>query len=443
MISVKYFDLSGRRVIAGLEDGVATSIEQLIGIARSQYPELARENKFPTTEELESFDPLGYGNEKSGSLWKRTMKALVFCYGGAIASNPEIEFARWIMYSIPVWFKRSYMTENFICGTIPCLVCGFKMHHGERFEEDSNRAIDVTHFAMNLLRAAPVEIVSVLCSHRGPSVPGGSWLAEKVPEEQVLHALRLQQAIIANLGKEQPSRIVWKQQFPGRFASTNLFPSLFMKYLEGGLVSQMLLSLEKQYFQIDHFLNSSSINGIVCELKSLDEWSASAWEYSCTPQKIGDLWKVLRSLAYELALPELKRIMPFHSPDHQAWLMENYERFVRLNLQNIGGEVRRWDLEATTTETIAHYVNSQWFGMERRALYECIFYYLWGRECGIGSSFGFGLDRDHGEYQVEAWKLGYANSSTASHPFLPYARRTETKSADGKVKELSFRQFWR
>ncbi len=82
-------------------------------------------------------------------------------------------------------------------------------------------------------------------------------------------------------------------------------------------------------------------------------------------------------------------------------------------------------------------------GIEARAFYECAFYYIWGCYCGSTKCFGIGLDRDHSEYQVESWKLGYEDECKDALSVLPYARRTETRHHDGQLRGLSLRQFWR
>ncbi len=79
----------------------------------------------------------------------------------------------------------------------------------------------------------------------------------------------------------------------------------------------------------------ASTGGVSCELKPLDAWAESAWLYVNNVGTTGGSRQVLRELANDLALPELRRVMPYHSPEQCEWISNNLEASASLNLAGL------------------------------------------------------------------------------------------------------------
>jgi hypothetical protein len=81
-----------------------------------------------------------------------------------------------------------------------------------------------------------------------------------------------------------------------------------------------------------------------------------------------------------------------------------------------------------------------------KAIYETMFYLVWGERARINKEIIFGLERDHNLYQTMAMSYGY-NSGQIDYyhryyiPFLFARRKPRNLFVD--FSELSFRQFFR
>jgi len=455
MHSIVYFDLSPKKSRMGFKNGVRIDLEDIISRVIQSYPDVFALQDLPTILGRTTFEPTRQ--------WQDVLQAVLLAITGLKASIDELRVMRSLLYTLPSEYKRSFTDPWQSIGLIAYLLIGFRMHIVDRHKEDSNSVNDLARFISLLRSSSEAHVSSFLCSHRGKSIPGGSWLAdvEEVPREKIHRAISLQLALLANASHLKERSISWVQQGPSPFASSTIFPELFLRYAEQGLVPDMLLTLAKQERFIQQEIEAGNPTSIRVNLISIDPFLVSVLRFM--RGTFGRKWRttdflVSRSprmgivdIALTSALPEVMRLMPFYAnsktkqriADEDRYLQRNLDRAVDLPESHL---MSRDKIRSFTKQTIRLFALNQGMHPSAKAVYETVFYYLWGRRCAQKSgSFAIGLDRDHSRFQQEAWELGYEEGrEERCRGVVLYARRVERVSDHGSMlNDLSFRQFWR
>lgn len=451
MHPIVYFDLSADGTRIPLESGTHTSIEQLMVMASQAYREELGAPNFSYDLRTQRFEPTGH--------WQKVVRALVLAITGKRASIHDMRLMRRLMYELPTWFKRSFSDVWYSVGLVTYLLVGFRMHAGSYHKEDSNTVRDMVCFLSSLLQAKDAHFSSFLCSHRGPSIPGGSWLSESIPIDDMRRALHLERAILENMPHLEQRTVTWMQQSASPFASGSLFPELFLRYAEAGTVSRIMAILLEQERQVTDALRDYS-GSTVAKLEPIDEFLHSVrgfmrrnygvgWEkvdFGKNGASSDPLWRI----AMEDAFPEVRRLMPYFAGG-EKFAIGNPDAWIGKNMRNVACTAAEFCLDAErlgrfTRATMRWFLAIQSMHPTAKAMYETAFYYLWGVQCGrVRDSFAIGLDRDHSKHQRDAWMLGFQSASgTATDGPMLYARREErSKEVDPLLKSISFRQFWR
>lgn len=154
----------------------------------------------------------------------------------------------------------------------------------------------------------------------------------------------------------------------------------------------------------------------------------------------------LIEIAINMTLPDVERMMPFFSNDFQRAFIARKDDLIEMNCVSAyqeGGP----DLAERVTRSIEWFMRQHGMTISAKAVYETVFYYLWGAYCTrLGNVYAMGLDRDHARFQNFAWKLGATegNRGEQQHQSVPlYLRRNPDGRERGTLADLSFRQFWR
>lgn len=442
MYKIVYFDLSDGGSRIPLANGTETSIEHLLKLISEAYPEAYATHRLPLNLKQMHFEPKGH--------WRRVLNALSLGISGRLISEFEMKNLCRLIYDLPPWCKIAFCDIWNSVALMAYLAVGFRTHPDPRHLEDSNSVNDLVNFIAAWMRAEEAEISSFLCTHRGPTAPGGSWLAEQFEEDQAGKALRLQLALLANAPHLKRRSLLWKQQTDTVFASVNMFPELFLRYAEQGRVAEMLSKLAAQEKQMLSFMDAANPTRIDCRMERIDSCQVEVLRFM--RHNFGPAWRTsdyskcsvpseLMTIALDLALPEVERLMPFYRKgggialhDPHAWISRNEENCSDIRTRMTVRQTMRWFLANYAMHPTA------------KALYDSAFYYEWGRRCAHNSGkFAIGIDRDHSAFQVEAWKLGFRHEAGTTRPgSVLYARRVERPDrADPYLNGLSFRQFWR
>lgn len=437
-----YFDLSvgGNRI--PLANGAKTSVEQLLDLTRAAYPEECAQHQLPAALKTSHFEPRGR--------WQKVMNAVSLAVSGRLITPYEMKNLCRLMYDLPHECKKAFGDIWNSVGLMAYIAVGFRTHQESHHLEDSNRVTDVIKFLESFLREERIKLTSFLCTHRGPSVPGGSWLASHVPEGQVLRALRLQLALIANAPLSEQGTISWIQQTDTLFASVTMFPELFLRYADNGRVGEMLALLADQERQIHSLVESVSSSSSSCSLECLDPYTVEMIRFM--RGSFGAGWRStdfskqasaspLVTLALESALPEVKRLMPYFARG-TGLTVQDREMWIHRNV----AECQDPELRCSVRQSMRWFLANQAMHPTAKAVYDTVLYYQWGARCALEKShFAIGIDRDHSAFQCEAWNLGYRDALAEAEPgSILYARRVEKPDkSDPYLSGLSFRQFWR
>lgn len=452
MYSIVYYDLSGCPQRLPFKNGSKVDVSDLLTATANVYPEIFNKCGLPIS-------PPAFRTFEPTREWQRIIQALSLSVCGRVPSTHDMEIARRLLYSLPNQYKRLHENPWDAVGLLVYLFIGFRFHPHFSHQEDVNRLDSAISFLRHLYSGSDAQLDSILCSHRGRSVPGGSWLAEEIPSEMALKSLGLQLALLMNVKTLTRRSINWMQQGPGVYASTTVFPELFMRYLMNGTVPHMLIVLANQFVQVRKLLAENSSHDVPCALVDLDRHTHETLLFM--KEHFGVHWRGvdyrdgcfygdhLVDIAITLALPEIRRLMPFYSDNFRGvgiaqdqHMRQNIARATQLASEQ---DALVSNLSSLTRRTIKWFLANRTMHATAKAMYETVFYYLWGKRCGeTAGSFAVGLDRDHSEYQVEAWQLGYREASCkdSDGPLL-YARRVENPRDDGYLHSVSFRQFWR
>ena len=452
--SIAFYDVSTTQNLGTSKKSRFIDINELIKERMAQRPDIFREAGL--VDEIKTFD--FYGINKP-AYWEKVLKTIVYCLSGQIADRQEILRGRQIIYHLPKLFKRKYLNEQFVLAFLPYIIIGFKTHTSELLKSNSNSISDVSKFITHIYNSECVEIISLLCAHRGFSPQGQHLLIDSVCQQKAQKSLNFQKGILANIPGVKKRRISWFQQGPTEMSASNMFPEMFIQYMVDGKVPDMILLLEKHFSECRLILESDVSGFIDGKLVNLDILTNRTCAFLDCRYGVGwrsanfELLKCSTDPLVELALtkviPEIRRLIPFngHSFDRNiANTMEVYLNKNLLRARDIDGAGIHTNVGAITEKAINWFYGNQLINIAAKALYETAFYYVWGSiTASQKSSVAVGIDRDHAEYQNSAWEMGYKHVAghTATLNTVLYARRNQKETPGGSLEETSFRQFWR
>lgn len=460
---IAYHDLSlSQHHAPGIMKGDAVRVDDLLSMQSSLNKDLFSDNNFLRTIGEVDFDPLC---QRKTSLWEKVVRTMVFSVSRQIASRDEIKRGRQIIEALPKGFKRN-IDRDFIIRYLPYILVGLNTHLDQRFVNESNAVEDVCAFITSTYDRYHALSTSFLCAHREATEVRPNSLVDDLVLNKAQRAINLQHAIFANSLIESAS-ITWYQQPATQMASSNMFPEMFLSYLDSGRVPDMLLQLDKHFTQMEELIVSESSNDLIHNLKPLDAYNA-VYEAFLVDQFGPDwrdrgiaepanmqanTWREIQDYVASSALPSVERFTPFFLQSKNGKLL--HTEAVQRNIARANELDDKYCLSNglsiadTTQRAIDWFDLNMNISAETKAKFEVLFYYFWGVTSRSNNSVAFGIDRDFDDYQVGGWRLGYkhneqdGNKNNSRGVPIVYARRNPAEIEGSTLRDISFRQFWR
>lgn len=452
MTTLKYYDLSIDTPLS-FPTGKPVEVDELIQCALLERQSVPEELLPWCRLREKDIDPLGL---RKTSKWEGYMSLIIWSLSGRLPLRAEVLRGRQVLMALPKILKRDETLSQLAFGLLPYLLIGFKSHLENRFQADSNRVADIAKFLGRLAVTKSPEFESFLCAHRGKGGSEKFYLVNDVHQQQATLALHLVKAIGANNPWSDRAAIRWFQQGTTELAHLNMFPELFMRYVESGAVAELLLLLKRHVSQLRQ-LDTVPTREILFAVEDLDPRSYAVLDF--LSQHYGSQWRQIDyqsshfrhdqvvQIALEDTLPLMKRQMPFYSTP------EKYHKYLKqksvlIARNSVAASRTNSSIQTDLVEAvIERFYEMQSMHPTAKALYETAFYYLWGLHAEQSGSFAIGLDRDHDRFQSRAWTLGVQSAASWStghkQNVLIYARRNADKSKSVHLRDLSIRQFWR
>lgn len=450
MTTIRYFNLSNTPPSA--KSGKALDVDELIQLALSERPKVPEEILDLQHLTESEVDPRGL---QRPTKWEGFMTLLVWALSNRVPSRQDVLRGRQLLMSLPKNIKRSDQLKKLTFSFLPYLLTGFKSHVENRFQADSNSVGVMVTFVHKLSAGNTPVFESFLCAHRGKGGAERFYLVEDIHKPQAKKALNLMKGLLANNPWSGNGSIQWFQQGPTSFASLNMFPEMFLRYLESGEIADLLTRLDRHFTQVTQ-IDSTPMSGISFQLNDLDTRSHQVLRFMS--EMYGQNWRhtdytssrfvndPIVQVALTYTQPLMLRQMPFYkSPE----VYKNFlQRKRQLILRNQNAEASSLIKPNLVEASIERFYEMQNMQLGAKALYETVFYYFWGMTAQKTGAFSIGIDRDHDRFQHEAWALGSQsihntpqNEPTANS--LLYARRNAEKKDSGLLRDFSIRQFWR
>lgn len=452
MTTIRYFDLSGTPLT--VKTGETLEVDELVQLAlsgRLAIPEEILELQHLTENDVD------IKCLRQPTKWEGFMTLLVWSLSNKVPSRQEVLRGRQLLMSLPKNIKRDERLRRLTFSFLPYLLTGFKSHVANQFQADSNSVQAMATFVHKLSAGRTPVFESFLCAHRGKGGSERFYLVDNVHHIQAKTALHLLKGLQANNPWSDSGLIRWFQQGPTEFASLNMFPEMFLRYLESGEIADLLIRLDRHFTQVKQ-LDSVPTNGIDFQLNDLDGRSQQVLAF--LSEVYGQAWRRTNydSLHFESdpivqvaladTLPLMLRQMPFYKSHEVYKDFSHRKRQLVLHNQTKAMQTGYQVSPDQIDIVVERFYELQNMHPTAKALYETVFYYLWGMTAEKTGVFSIGIDRDHDTFQAKAWLLGAKATYRAprNEPVtssLLYARRNAEKIESSFLRDFSVRQFWR
>lgn len=421
--------------------------------SRKDWPQLVlNKDAFSSMD----FHPYRFEGDK-GRSWGAYFTTAIQLISGHQPSREEIKITQEYVRQLPNEFKRAYVTQRFIVGFLAYLLVGFKAHTGSVFISESNAINTLVEFTKSLFNSKKVLFTSFLCSHRDPKVGVELNLLQScIPAEKIRRVGALTLAIMRNASEHIRGGSIFLQQSVTPYATSSIFPEVTVRYLEEGRTYEMLDRLDYQFSLVKGVFKELSNQYVHTTLVTLDVLTIRIEKF--LKMRFGEGWRRIDftsstyehdsivQIAVDMALPGIKRMMPFFSGDFQQKFIARKNEIVERNCA-IAREVRGGNSDVLIKKVIEWFMLQHSMTISAKAVYETVFYYLWGSYCGRSKAvFAIGFDREHDQFQHFAWELGVeeqVRGSIEKQNQVLYTRRNPNGRVYGALSDLSFRQFWR
>lgn len=460
---IRYYDLSTQQENSDRTTrGEEIFVDDLLDMKAAANPEVFRHYDMLNSVSHYDFDPWCL---KKTSHWERVVRTMIFSVSRQIASREELKKGRQIIERLPKGFKQN-VGRDFVINFLPYLLIGFNTHRGSSFVNELNSIDNACSFIEAVYQKYQTYTISFLCAHREATAVKPHSLVDNIVMSKATKTINLQHALFANALIETAS-LSWHQQLATERASSNMFPEIFLSYLNRVEVPDMLLQLDRHTQQMEKLIQQLLSSGIEHRLKPLDiysvefenyleeefgiDWRSRRIQFPTTISEVD--WNYLTKIVQVSAFPEVERFMPYfllnaHRGDliQKGKIQDNIQRAILLEEQ--GQKLTSGFSLADVTQNAIDWFNTNMnINAETKALYEVMFYYYWGLISRENNFIGIGIERDYTRYQDESWALGYNKKIGVSAikrgvPLL-YSRRTPKELEMGTLRDISFRQFWR
>lgn len=446
---IVYFNISDNQT--GLfPDGSLIEISDLLAAYKNNPTSAIEEPELFSPGALVDLDPRGLARPRR---WENVVAAIILALTGHLPTRQEVLRGRQILQVLPKQLRKFDGLPQLSFCFLPYLLATVKTHLKTTFQADANSINDIIAF-INLLSAnTPITLTGFLCAHRAYTRPGIHALIEHVDGLKATKALNCLRGIMSNSPWGQTFAVRWYQQGPTEWASSNMFPEMFIAYMVSGQVDEMLRRLANHLNEMQRIAQAASTASCAAYITNLDPITHKTLRF--LRDRFGEGWRCadltsgphkrdrLVRLANDHTLPSIRRLMPSYSTPR--YIIDQHLRrdsYLRRNLPPVSAPYADAELIRSVIDC---FYQHQLVQPMARALYETAFYYVWGLSTAeTGSAAAFGVDRDHEAFQYHSWCLGYEEvmGSLDGVPLL-YARRTAKASLTAGLAGYSVRQFWR
>lgn len=443
MERIKYYDISVNQELSSLS-GEEVGVTDLARRKKLENPTLFESKGL--VEDITAFDFDEFGIKRS-SRWERAVATMIYAISDQVPNREEVKRGRQIIEQLPKSVKKG-VDRKFVLSFLPYLLTGFNFHLGDIFVTDSNSMSDGIAFIGETYNKPSIRAWSVLCAHRESRKVKALSLRDHIHEVNTLRAVNLKMGLLGN-ARGDARTIEWYQQTPSPKASSNMFPEIFINYLETGRIIDLIEILKLHHDEMERLMAKRESVNTHLSLKPLDNFTSAVERF--LNERYGEGWGRLESIsnkedkittiARQMTMPAVARLMPFYGCS--ADRIKELENYRLLNLESAQGE----DKQELINEVFNWFIEHQRMTVFGKALYETAFYFVWGFLSATEETVSVGLEREHENYQYHAFKQGYIEGLSTEMEMLAvpliYARRIDQEKPKGLLRDISFRQFWR
>lgn len=329
--------------------------------------------------------------------------------------------------------------DSFKYGSIPYLLMLFQLEPNLwRSKGGKNSVQNLVAFLQKVLNSnLTIDITSFLCAHREWSIKRPErkdHLAQRVNTITFSRIQNIIRGFFENISKDY--KVTFLQPGGDAYGMNAIFPTIFHNYLIQWKIEELMNWLNQHINALqgacksEKFTVSSTLDHAKKVEDSLVEKYWENWAQSNT-YALSEKDK-LAEVAHHITKEDIIRVLS----SHRSLDINSIDAIVRQNISNTLDDRNKLIVE----QAINRYINK--FSIDAKALYETMFYYLWGKETLGENKVSMGFDRDHDTYQSVSYGLWHNNKIDAMQgvPIL-YARRKDIVNTKD-IDKLSFRQFW-
>lgn len=467
MISaVKFFNLGDK--FGSVKDGQKICLKSLFGqYKRKRLFGLKRKNSTKYYRQVFADDRLVLKEQdhiywKDPVRWQKIISTIVFVISGRV---PDM-FDSKRFYAIITEIRKSFKNQpeilsfvdspTFIFGSFPYFLAGFDFLRKNGWScNGKNNLKNFCCFIEKIVKEKDVSVSTYLCAHREHE----PLLSKDIDLEGLRKMTNIISGITENIFEKKKIKLEIFQQCGSGFSINAVFPEIFLAYLGDGKLLDLMDTLQKHYDECRrYFYQLAKSRNLTIKLFSIDRHIKKVEKYvqkfsqndlsgtsriflmNETRRIQNDNVREKRHImaVSKFALEEIKRLMPYYTSFGKI-----SSNLIHTNIN----KARDKQKKILITESIRRFINTD--TLESKAVYETVFYFLWGKEARRKKQIIVGFERDHDIYQTMAISKGYLgyksdNSNNKYGAPLLYARRVDPAYDDGiSFRKISFRQFWR
>lgn len=393
--------------------------------------------------------PTEYYLPKDQKNWINIFRLIVYIISGQIIGEKSLNLILTAIYSLPKTIKNK-LTPRFVFGSIAYLSIGFGLKIRGPSQNDSNNIRDFNEIINKLIDNINLNLIIPLCVHREANAVAKNKLVEQVKTGSIIRNASLLKGIFDN-SPISSVRVAFFQPTCSAKTGTMVFPDIYLEYLKERKLHIFFKTLHKHFVTTKKTFTSCSNRKTEFTVKPMDEYvkqvekvANSLFGFSWMQieewgqiTKKKQLMQDIIDIAENVTKPEIVRLIPTYLNNLD---ISDYKHYLQQNLQQKKSAV----YQKIIIDSFFWFFEKGRLNLTSKALYETLFYYVWGSIARKENQIGIGLERDHALFQVLSWKLGYCRSFDDSFAVpLIYARRTKDERIDADLNHISFRQFWR
>lgn len=455
MERIKFFDTSISGQMGKLiPPNTELNVQELVDDAKILSPHTFRSENFIQDFNNLNIDPLARNKTQK---WEMAVGTLMYVISGQIPDRVDILRGRQIIEKMPKTVK-SNVDLHFVLSYLPYILVGFNIDHRDIHVEEANKLENAVAFVSKTYNASLVTSWSFLCAHRELTIKKPMSLVEDLAIDKISRTVNLQLGVLSNSNADN-SIVVWKQQQATEKAGSNMFPDMFINYMNNGKIPDLLVLLDSHFSKMKSILSSKETEKVKFVFEGQDEYTTQLeqklksiagrdWKMMNQSDLISNEASQLLKIAANVTTSEIVRLKPYFEDSAETNWKNKVKDILQINIDRAKTLEDRGGLLSTgqsvrqaTADAINWFDQNQTMSFIAKSLYETIFYFYWGQIARKNNHVAMGIDRDYSSFQILSWGKGY-NSDGKGSPIL-YARRTDEEKAGGRLKSISYRQFWR